>query len=83
MKKTFGEKLRQLREDAKMNQEELAERAGTSRVTVARLETGARYPGWDMVRQLCKAIGVRCTEFEDCVGADQPEPPAKRGGGKK
>jgi transcriptional regulator with XRE-family HTH domain len=79
MKKTFGEKLRQLREDAKLTQEELAERAGTSRVTVVRLETGARYPGWDMVRQLCKALGVRCTEFEDCASADQPEPPAKKG----
>ncbi|HEY8693972.1 MAG TPA: helix-turn-helix transcriptional regulator [Chloroflexota bacterium] len=54
--------LKALRERVPMTQKELAEAAGVSRVTVARLEIGASsYPV--TIRKLAKALGVKPSEL--------------------
>lgn len=77
----FSRCLRELREGTKMTQNELAERAGIARNTVARMERGEREPSWVMVQKLARALNVPVAAFVD------PEiiPPAvevKRGPGR-
>ena len=57
---SFGARLRGLREEAGLSQEELAERAGVSSHAVSALERGTRtrpYP--HTVRALADALGPR------------------------
>jgi DNA-binding XRE family transcriptional regulator len=61
---TFGERLKELRAEAGMTQEQLAKKAKIARVTLARLETGVFGPSWETAIMLCKALGVRCEAFE-------------------
>jgi transcriptional regulator with XRE-family HTH domain len=51
-------RLRELRDKASLSQEELAERAGVSRTTIAELELGKRKPQPKTRRKLAKALGV-------------------------
>ncbi len=51
-------RLRELRDRASLSQEELAERAGVSRATIADLELGKRKPQPKTRRKLAKALGV-------------------------
>ena len=51
-------RLRHLRERAPMSQEELAERSGVHRVTIARLELGATARA-GTIRKLSKALNVK------------------------
>jgi len=50
--------LRELRERVSLSQEELAERAGVSRTTIADLELGKRRPHPKTRRKLAEALGV-------------------------
>ena len=50
--------LRELRDRASLSQEELAERAGVSRATIADLELGKRSPQPKTRRKLAEALGV-------------------------
>ncbi len=50
--------LRHVRERAPLSQEELAERSGVHRVTIARLELGATARA-STIRKLAKALGVK------------------------
>src|SRR2546421_736543 len=59
----FGPRLRELREQAGLTQEQLAERAGVKRDAVARWEGGRREPSWGNVLALCQALGVDCNAF--------------------
>jgi transcriptional regulator with XRE-family HTH domain len=61
---TFGQRLKQLREAARLSQAELAEKAGLHQFGVAKLEQGARDPSWDTVQKLAAALGVTCSAFE-------------------
>src|SRR3954470_14387477 len=61
----FGNRLKRLRETAGLTQAQLAERAGMHRFGVAKLERGERQPSWATVQTLARALGVRCTAFED------------------
>src|SRR5262249_3639436 len=80
----FGTRLRQLREEAGLTQEGLAERAGMHRLGIAKLERGDREPAWATVERLCQALGVRCTKFEG-TSTTEPEPQSrpKRGRPRK
>ena len=51
-------RLRGVRERQALTQQELAERAGISRVTVVRLESGLDDPRPPTVRKLAVALGV-------------------------
>lgn len=77
----FARCLRQLRDDAKMTQAELAARAEIARVTVARLETGTRDPSWEMVQKLAHALNVPVAAFVD-PSIIPPVVEVKRGPGR-
>jgi len=61
----FAVRLRQLRAEAKMTQQELAQRASSHRQTIAHLEMGTRLPTWETVQLLARALGVDCRVFID------------------
>ena len=60
----MGEKIRELREKAKLSQEELAERSGISRVTISFIETGKlESVTTKTLRQIAEALGVSVSIF--------------------
>jgi DNA-binding XRE family transcriptional regulator len=64
-------RLKALREERNLTQDQLAEEAGLSLPTISALEQGQRAPSWDTVLRLAKALGVDPNEF--CVS-----PPEKK-----
>lgn len=93
---TFGQRLKRIREEKGLTQQQLADLTGdgVTRVLIARLETGQNDPTWDTVKVLCKALNMSCDSFVDTVPvkvktprvpskppADEPENP-KRGRGR-
>ena len=54
----IGDRLRTLRIETALTQAELAEKAGVTRNTVARLERGENEPHPPTVRKLAAALGV-------------------------
>jgi len=69
----FGARLKELREQAGLTQQELAAAAGMHRFGIAKLEQGLREPSWATVRALCMALGLSCEAFQ--VPAQEREPP--------
>src|SRR5918912_550281 len=63
--KWFAGRLKELREQAGLTQQQLGERAGLSKAGIADLEQsrGGREPTWGTVIALAKALGVGCTAF--------------------
>lgn len=57
---SFGERLKRLREERGMTQEELAERLNISRSLLARYENGMRMPTALMLRQMRDILGTSC-----------------------
>lgn len=55
---TFAEKIKKLRNDKGMTQEELAEGVFVSRVAVSKWETGRGYPNIDSLQQIAKVFDV-------------------------
>jgi len=55
----LGQRVKQLREQRAMTQEELAQRSGVSLSTVARLEQTSWPAAATTVKKLAKALGVR------------------------
>lgn len=53
------EKLRRLRREAALSQQELAERAGTTQETISRLERGHHATRGRTLRRLAEALGVQ------------------------
>jgi putative transcriptional regulator len=74
---TFGEKLRQLRAEAGLTQDELSDKAGVSLGAIRNYEQGIREPYWDTAFRMAQALGVSCEAFADCL-----KPPVKRRKGK-
>jgi transcriptional regulator with XRE-family HTH domain len=63
-----------LREQSKMTQEELAERAGLTQTNVSKLERGLQHPRIDTVLRLQHAFGLRSIEelFGELPEAEAP-----------
>jgi transcriptional regulator with XRE-family HTH domain len=61
----FGKRVRQLRKQKKMTQEELAEAANLSRETISRIENGKRGTHFEYVDQILKALNVTLQDFFD------------------
>ena len=59
----FADNLVQLRRLQKMTQEDLAERIGVSRQTVAKWENGESYPDLDRGRALAEVFGISMDEL--------------------
>lgn len=56
--RTFGERLRELREREGISQRELAKRSGETKSTIDRIENGGQVPGVDKAQALADALGV-------------------------
>ena len=69
------EQLTQARKAAQMTQAELAERAGLSRMTVQRLESGGLDPRLSTLSEMARVLGLK---FHAIAGAgdDVPHGPA-------
>jgi transcriptional regulator with XRE-family HTH domain len=61
--KRFIMRLKKFRADQGMTQEDLAKKAGISRVYVARLETGKQDPTLTTLTKLAKALKVKVGEL--------------------
>jgi transcriptional regulator with XRE-family HTH domain len=59
----FGERLKYLRQAAGFSQQSLATATGLSVFGVAKLEQGAREPGWATVLVLADALDVTPNDF--------------------
>lgn len=57
---SFGERLKRLREERGMTQEELADRLNIARSLLARYENGMRMPTALTVRQMRDILGTSC-----------------------
>ncbi len=57
-KRVLGERLRKLRAAAGLSQGSLANRAGISRVTLARLEAGEQDPHYETLLALARGLGL-------------------------
>ena len=76
----FGGRLKELREQAGLTQQQLADRAGLSLRGVSQWERGVREPGWGSVLALADALGVNCLAFQQ---APAPRPEAGPGRPRK
>ena len=63
LRRRFGTRLRQLREEAALSQERLAEAAGLDRKTISRVETGVHSPHLDHVFLLAVALDTEVGEL--------------------
>jgi len=59
----FGEKLKRLRHEANIKQEELAEKAGINRTYLSMIENGKSSPTIDVVKRLAQGIGADALEL--------------------
>ncbi len=55
---SFGEKIRELREEKEINQTELGIKTGMTQRRISYLETGKYEPSIEDIRQLCLFFGV-------------------------
>jgi transcriptional regulator with XRE-family HTH domain len=78
---TFGEKLKQLRDQAGVTQAVLAEGSGVPIGTIRDYEQTKRDPLLPTVVRLARALDVSLDEFAECVGKDAAPatPPAVLG----
>jgi transcriptional regulator with XRE-family HTH domain len=75
----FKDKLRELREKAKLTQQQLAVQSGLSISIVQQLEQGqSTEPRLTTIKKLARALGVSSDELIE-MHSDEPEPPRKRG----
>jgi transcriptional regulator with XRE-family HTH domain len=80
----FGAKLKAVREAAGLTQDQLAEKAGLYKFSIAKIEQGVREPTWSTVQALAKALGVDCTAFQvEEAGPVEEETPVKKTRGKR
>lgn len=56
-------RLRELRQRQFLTQQELADRAGIAKVTVARIESGVTFPSFATIRKLANALDVAPSEL--------------------
>jgi transcriptional regulator with XRE-family HTH domain len=75
----FGQRLKRLREERDLTQQELAERSGCHPMTITKLERGVQEPAWPLVLALAKALDVTCEAFsgEATGGPAERRPPGR------
>ncbi len=76
MKLNLGEKLRNLRKNANMTQEQLADRLGVSYQAVSRWENQTAYPDLELIPALAEFFGVT-SDFLLCIPEEKKEQEAK------
>ncbi len=65
----FGPALKRFREERRVSQSKLAERAGFDHSYVSRLESGARTPTRDAVEQLAIALGLERVQQDELLAS--------------
>ncbi len=58
MPETFGDRLRRIREEKRLNQAELAERTGFQPSAISHFESGRRAPSFDNLKKLADSLAV-------------------------
>ena len=64
-RKEFGVRLRELRQEQLMTQEELAHRAGLNRTYIGDIERGEKNITLVSMAKLAKALGIKIRDFFD------------------
>jgi transcriptional regulator with XRE-family HTH domain len=84
-RQTFAARLKQLREQAGLSQQELADKTGLHKFGVAKIEQGQREPSFAVVQALADALGVGVEAFADTTPtpAEQKKPRHDRPGRPK
>lgn len=67
-------KLREVRERKFLSQQELADRAETTKANISRLERGEQQPRPSTIRKLAEALGVPPEELIDWTARPTEEP---------
>ena len=60
---SVGENIRRIREEKKMSQEALAERAGVTQAMISHIEKGIRIPSFLVAVEIAKALECKTEEF--------------------
>jgi transcriptional regulator with XRE-family HTH domain len=68
--------LKRYREAQGLNQEELAQKLGTTAATVSRIEAGIRYPSVKLMRQIMTATNGAITPNDFVVQSTPAQPEA-------
>jgi len=63
VRKEFGKKLRKLREERELTQEDLAEEAGMHFTYIGQIERGLRNPSLVNLHKIAKALKVKSSEI--------------------
>ena len=58
MPETFGDRLRRIREEKRLNQSDLAGRTGFQPSAISHFESGRRAPSFDNLKKLADALAV-------------------------
>ncbi|OGH29774.1 MAG: transcriptional regulator [Candidatus Levybacteria bacterium RIFCSPLOWO2_01_FULL_37_26] len=58
IKKKFGQKLREIRKQKKLSQEDLSFKAGLHRTYISDIERGSRNVSLENIEKIAKALGV-------------------------
>ncbi len=79
-KKTFAEKLRELRDKKDLSEAKLAKKSGVGFSTIHAYGLGLRAPSLANAAKLAAALGVTCETFADCsdIGGEPKKPARKR-----
>jgi transcriptional regulator with XRE-family HTH domain len=60
----FGERLRQVRHEKKITQEQLARRADVPIQQISGIENGVLDPSWSTIHSLAHALGITLNDLE-------------------
>lgn len=61
--KIFGSKLKEVREQSKLTQEDVAKGTGITTGYYARIERGEENPTFSVLENICKALKVKSSEI--------------------
>lgn len=75
-RKTFADRLRELRETAGLSQDRLGQLSGISKRDIVGLESGETQPSWAAVQALAHGLGVEVGSF--VIKTDPPDRSAKK-----
>ncbi len=71
-KKLIGARIKELRKQAGLTQERLAETVGMDSRHLSRLETGKHFPSLDSLERIAEALNVPLAEFFQFTVEDTP-----------
>ena len=63
IKKRFGDRLRQLRKQKNISQEELAFKAGLHRTYISDIERGSRNVSLENISKIAEALGIKPSQL--------------------